>query len=91
VNSGFGPKPTTPRPSTAHADRTPPCLRRQTYVEVEGRLYELDGNNDGPLDCGPVGADGLLKTMVAYVQEHYIAAFPDSHYSLITLGPRQVA
>ena len=59
-------------------------------MEVKGRLCELDGNNDGPLDCGPVGADGLLCTMVAYVKEHYIAAFPDSHYSLITLGPKAV-
>ena len=23
-----------------------------SLVEVQGHLYELDGNNDGPLDCG---------------------------------------
>ena len=25
-----------------------------SLVEVGGRLYELDGNNDGPVDCGTV-------------------------------------
>jgi hypothetical protein len=60
----------------------------QTYVEVHGRVYELDGNNDGPLDCGAVGTEGLLKAMVRYVRAQYMAAFPDAHYSIITLGPR---
>ena len=59
-----------------------------SLVEVQGRLYELDGNNDGPLDIGPVGADGFLSTAVRHVKEAYIAPFPDSHFSLITLGPK---
>ena len=57
---------------------------------MNGRVYELDGNNDGPLDCGLVGAEGLLKKTVEYVKENYISVFPDSHYSLITLGPRLI-
>lgn len=78
----------TPRPPPAAIGPTTPPCPVQTYVQVDGRVYELDGNNDGPLDCGAVGIDGLLKAMVRYVTDHYMAAFPDSHYSIITLGPR---
>lgn len=60
-----------------------------SLVEVQGRLYELDGNNDGPLDCGPVPPKGFLPAVVAHVKEAYIEPFPDSHFSLITLGPKQ--
>ena len=60
-----------------------------SLVEVQGRLYELDGNNDGPLECGVVGPQGFLPAVVAHVKEAYIAPFPDSHFSLITLGPKR--
>ena len=51
-------------------------------------MYELDGNNDGPIDCGAVSAsDTLLHAVVGYVKENYIAPFPQSHFSLMTLGP----
>jgi len=61
-----------------------------SMVSVSGHLYELDGNNDGPLDLGPVGdgPDAFLRAAVSHVKEHYIAPFPDSHFSLMALGPR---
>lgn len=60
-----------------------------SLVAVEGRLYELDGNNNGPLDCGPIGSDrdGFLRAAVEHVKKAYIAPFPDSHFSMIALGP----
>ena len=64
-----------------------PCL--WTLVEVDGKLYELDGNNDGPIDCGAVGERGLLHSAVEHCKAAYIAPFPDSHFSLITLGPKR--
>jgi len=61
-----------------------------SLVEVQGHLYELDGNNDGPLDCGALGADEtFLEAAVRHVKAAYIAPFPESHFSLITLGPKQ--
>jgi len=60
-----------------------------SLVEVGGRMYELDGNNDGPIDCGAVGERGLLHSAVEHCKAAYIAPFPDSHFSLITLGPKR--
>ena len=61
-----------------------------SLVEVQGHLYELDGNNDGPIDVGPAEGEGaLLPAAVAHVKKAYFAPFPDSHFSLITLGPKR--
>ena len=35
-----------------------------SLVGVDGRLWELDGNNDGPVDCGPL-CDDLLRAVSA--------------------------
>ena len=53
------------------------------------RRRRLDGNNDGPLDCGAVSEEGFLAAVVKHIKEAYIAPFPESHFSLITLGPKQ--
>ena len=61
-----------------------------SLVPVGGKLYELDGNNNGPLEIGPIkgeGADAFLKAAVAHVKEAYIAPFPESHFSMMSLGP----
>ena len=51
----------------------------------------LDGNNDGPLDLGPIG-DGeaaFLRAAVAHCKTAYVTPFPDSHFSMLALGPKQ--
>jgi len=60
-----------------------------SLVQVGSSLYELDGNNDGPIDVGPVGDGkmGFLKAAVAHVKKNYIEPFPDSHFSMMALGP----
>lgn len=51
-------------------------------------LYELDGNNSGAIELGPIDDDdGFLKAAVAHVKTAYIKPFPDSHFSLMALGP----
>jgi len=62
-----------------------------SLVAVNGHLFELDGNNNGPIDLGPVGDgdDAFLQTAVKHVKSAYIAPFPDSHFSMMALGPRE--
>ena len=59
-----------------------------SLVAVNGTLYELDGNNNGPLNLGQVASD-FLPAAVAHVKKAYIAPFPDSHFSMMALGPRE--
>ena len=60
-------------------------------MSVEGRLFELDGNNHGPVDLGPVGRerDAFLGMAVAHIRKQYVAPFPNAHFSLMALAPKQ--
>lgn len=60
-----------------------------SLVSVDGTLFELDGNNDGPINCGAIepGEGGFIRCAIKHVQKEYIAPFPDSHFSAIALGP----
>ncbi|KAL1518585.1 hypothetical protein AB1Y20_002873 [Prymnesium parvum] len=60
-----------------------------SLVAVGGRLYELDGNNDGPIECGEVPhPDEFLRAAVRHVAAAYVAPFPDSHFSMMALVPK---
>lgn len=85
IHSGIAPSGQTDAPTpTADLD-----FHFVALVQVNGQLYELDGNNDGPVDSGAVGDEGFLDAVVRHVKRAYIEPFPDSHFSLITLGPKQ--
>jgi len=45
------------------------------YVPVGGRLYELDGLQDGPIDLGAVALDGDWMDVARPVIEKRIAKY----------------
>lgn len=50
--------------------------------------YELDGNNDGPIELGPLESpEGFLSAAAAHVKEAYIQPFPESNFVMMALGP----
>jgi len=58
------------------------------FVNVRFCALTADGNNEGPIDCGPVEGDEFLHAVIDYIRREYVTPFPNAHFSLITLGPK---
>lgn len=49
------------------------------FVEKGGRLYELDGRREGPLDRGPCEQHKLLEVASSVIDQHYMKVDPNEH------------
>uniref|UniRef100_A0A1D2A4N3 Ubiquitin carboxyl-terminal hydrolase n=1 Tax=Auxenochlorella protothecoides TaxID=3075 RepID=A0A1D2A4N3_AUXPR len=57
-----------------------------TFVEHGGRLYELDGRREGPVDHGASSRDGLLADTAAVVRRVYLSSSDSLSFNLIALA-----
>jgi ubiquitin carboxyl-terminal hydrolase L3 len=56
-------------------------------VEKDGKLWELDGRKEFPIDHGPSSPDSLLEDAIRVVQE-FMARDPDDvRFNMVSLGP----
>lgn len=57
------------------------------YMPIDGRLYELDGLKDGPLDLGPIAADVDWTDLVRPVIEKRIQRYcgEEIHFNLMAI------
>ncbi|KAJ8300244.1 hypothetical protein KUTeg_021763 [Tegillarca granosa] len=57
------------------------------YLPIDGRLYELDGLKDGPVDLGPVSADGDWLDVVRPVLEKRMQKYStdEIHFNLMAI------
>jgi ubiquitin carboxyl-terminal hydrolase L3 len=57
------------------------------FVNVRGRLYELDGRKGGPIDHGASDAASLLEA-AGVVMRQYMARDPESiRFTMLALAP----
>lgn len=56
------------------------------FVEVDGRLWELDGRKSGPIDHGMSSEATLLKDVAAVVKENFVNRANSLNFSLIALA-----
>lgn len=57
-----------------------------SYIPIDGRLYELDGLKEGPIDLGPIGQESWLDvahSMIKKRTDSYNAG--EIHFSLMAL------
>lgn len=57
------------------------------YVPIEGRLYELDGLKEGPIDLGAIGANQSWLDVVKPIIEKRMKKYSDGeiHFNLMAL------
>ncbi|XP_049827201.1 ubiquitin carboxyl-terminal hydrolase isozyme L5 [Schistocerca gregaria] len=57
------------------------------YVPIEGRLYELDGLKEGPIDLGPVASDADWLEVVRPIIEKRIKKYSEGeiHFNLMAI------
>lgn len=57
------------------------------YVPIDGRLYELDGLKDGPIDLGAVGADQDWLNVVRPIIEKRMEKYSEGeiHFNLMAI------
>lgn len=63
------------------------------YIPIDGRLYELDGLKDGPIDLGAVGPDQEWLNVVRPIIEERMQKYSEGeiHFNLMALvSDRQV-
>lgn len=58
-----------------------------SYVPIDGRLYELDGLKDGPIDLGAVGADQDWLNVVRPIIEKRMEKYSEGeiHFNLMAI------
>ncbi len=58
-----------------------------TYVPVSGRLYELDGLREGPIDHGPIAADQDWISVVRPIIEARMSKYQagEIHFNLMAV------
>ena len=56
-------------------------------VQRRGRLYELDGRKDGPVDHGATSADTLLYDSMTVVKDFMAREPNDVRFSIVALAP----
>lgn len=49
------------------------------FVHKDGKLYELDGRKDGPVEHGASSAEGLLPDAARVIREKYMSVDPTEH------------
>jgi ubiquitin carboxyl-terminal hydrolase L3 len=59
-------------------------------VHVEGRLYELDGRKEGPIDHGPTTPNTLLSDSTAVVKKFMAKDPQEMRFTILALAPQNI-
>jgi len=59
-------------------------------VCVDGKLYELDGRKEGPIDHGPTSQMTLLKDACAVIKKFMARDPTEMRFTITALAPRQM-